>query len=169
MTSHMSDQHSTTRQEVARTALHPPPPFLRAWSSSSTRPHRLLPNQSPGHASPPDWPLNPQCCIGTSLVPPPPWDPKFFHCHVVFGKTLHNNSLAHPLWESVRSPPPPRKILDLLLCYNILAYEPTLFVPNVVTPPSLESTTSRMSVLHSTTRPEVWTLALGGEGWLTLH
>ena len=39
-----------------------------------------------------------------------PSESKFLHFHVVFGKKLQNNRLAHPLWKLV--PPPLRKILD---------------------------------------------------------
>ena len=36
----------------------------------------------------------------------PPWGPKFFHFHAVFGQ---KNRFAHPLWELA---PPLGKILD---------------------------------------------------------
>ena len=41
------------------------------------------------------------------------------------------------------------------------AYESTLLTPNVVTPPSLEPTTSRTPVQRSTTKPKVRTQARG--------
>ena len=63
-TSRTPVQRSTTKPKVrtqARGRHYTPPPFLESLVFSSTRHHRLLPNQSPGRASQPHRPLNPQC------------------------------------------------------------------------------------------------------------
>ena len=57
--------HPTTKPKVWTQAQgwhHTPPPFLESLVFSLTRHYRLLPNQSPGQASKPHQPLNPQCC-----------------------------------------------------------------------------------------------------------
>ena len=61
-TSRTPVQRSTTKPKVrtqARGRHYTPPPFLESLVFSSTRHHRLLPNQSPGRASQPHRPLAP--------------------------------------------------------------------------------------------------------------
>ena len=62
-TSRIPVQRSTTKPKVRTQARgrHYTPPFLESLVFSSTRHHRLLPNQSPGRASQPHRPLNSQC------------------------------------------------------------------------------------------------------------